>query len=67
MQPTLKDTYLPQLVERRKRPIYIARGYAPPTYSRLVKLRFYGPDPLKSDDAGEDLWSNSSVGPCVES
>ncbi|CAJ1425892.1 unnamed protein product [Effrenium voratum] len=49
-----KDTYLPQLVERRKRPIYIARGYAPPTYSRLVKLRFYGPDPLKSDDAGEE-------------
>ncbi|CAJ1434923.1 unnamed protein product [Effrenium voratum] len=35
-------TYLPQLVEREKRPIYIARGYAPPSYSRVVKIRFYG-------------------------
>ena len=27
-----KETYLPRLVERHKRPICIARGYAPPTY-----------------------------------
>mmetsp|Transcript_53470 Transcript_53470/g.153432 ORF Transcript_53470/g.153432 Transcript_53470/m.153432 type:complete len:217 (-) Transcript_53470:101-751(-) len=52
-------TYLPQLVEREKSPIYIARGHAPPTYSRVVKLRFYGPDPVLKDagpnwPAGQD-------------
>ena len=53
-----KETYLPRLVERHKRPIYIARGYAPPTYSRLVMIRYYGPDPLLEGyegwDAGEE-------------
>lgn len=39
-------TYLPQLVERDKHPIYIGRGHAPPQYSRCVCLRYYGPDPV---------------------
>eukprot|EP00811_Abedinium_folium_P032754 NODE_5774_length_1736_cov_7.981976.p2 GENE.NODE_5774_length_1736_cov_7.981976~~NODE_5774_length_1736_cov_7.981976.p2 ORF type:complete len:226 (+),score=35.06 NODE_5774_length_1736_cov_7.981976:831-1508(+) len=56
-----RDTYLPQLVERHKRPIYVARGYAPPTYSRLVKLRFYGPDPLLKDYEGWDPGEEGEV------
>ncbi|CAJ1339405.1 unnamed protein product [Effrenium voratum] len=57
-------TYLPQLVEREKRPIYIARGYAPPSYSRVVKIRFYGPDPLMKD-AGPS-WPGGSEGELME-
>lgn len=56
-----RNTYLPQLVERRKRPIYVARGYAPPTYSRLVKLRFYGPDPILKDHEGWDAGEEGEV------
>mmetsp|Transcript_42463 Transcript_42463/g.91645 ORF Transcript_42463/g.91645 Transcript_42463/m.91645 type:complete len:219 (-) Transcript_42463:8-664(-) len=57
-------TYLPQIVEREKRPIYICRGYAPPTYSRVVKLRYYGPDPLLKD-AGSN-WSAGEPGELLE-
>lgn len=57
-------TYLPQLVEREKKPIYIARGFAPPTYSRVVKLRFYGPDPLLRD-AGPN-WPAGQPGDLME-
>lgn len=57
-------TYLPQLVEREKHPIYIARGYAPPTYSRVVKIRFYGPDPILKD-AGPN-WPAGKEGQLME-
>eukprot|EP00811_Abedinium_folium_P036216 NODE_8946_length_1458_cov_2.468820.p1 GENE.NODE_8946_length_1458_cov_2.468820~~NODE_8946_length_1458_cov_2.468820.p1 ORF type:complete len:195 (+),score=50.88 NODE_8946_length_1458_cov_2.468820:61-645(+) len=57
-------TYLPQLVEREKQPIYIARGSAPPTYSRVVKIRFYGPDPLLRD-AGPN-WPAGEKGELME-
>eukprot|EP00931_Biecheleriopsis_adriatica_P098606 TRINITY_DN72617_c0_g1_i1.p2 TRINITY_DN72617_c0_g1~~TRINITY_DN72617_c0_g1_i1.p2 ORF type:complete len:193 (+),score=36.26 TRINITY_DN72617_c0_g1_i1:53-631(+) len=57
-------TYLPQLVEREKKPICIARGYAPPTYSRVVKLRYYGPDPLTKDEGPN--WPAGSPGELME-
>lgn len=57
-------TYLPQLVEREKRPICIARGHAPPTYSRVVKLRYYGPDPLLRE-AGPN-WPAGQSGELME-
>lgn len=57
-------TYLPRLLDRDKRPIYIARGYAPPSYSRLVKLRLHGPDPLLKD-AGPN-WVAGEEGEVIE-
>eukprot|EP00928_Gymnodinium_smaydae_P056734 TRINITY_DN4005_c0_g1_i2.p2 TRINITY_DN4005_c0_g1~~TRINITY_DN4005_c0_g1_i2.p2 ORF type:complete len:139 (+),score=17.01 TRINITY_DN4005_c0_g1_i2:134-550(+) len=42
-------TFLPRLVERERHPVCIVRGHAPPGYSRCVKLRFYGPDPVVAD------------------
>ena len=56
-----KETYLPRLVERHKRPIYIARGYAPPTYSRLVMVRYYGPDPLLQGHEGWDAGEEGEI------
>ena len=56
-----RETYLPRLVERHKRPIYIARGYAPPTYSRLVMLRYYGPDPLLEGHTGWDAGEEGEI------
>eukprot|EP00929_Paragymnodinium_shiwhaense_P054849 TRINITY_DN27494_c0_g1_i1.p2 TRINITY_DN27494_c0_g1~~TRINITY_DN27494_c0_g1_i1.p2 ORF type:complete len:228 (+),score=56.59 TRINITY_DN27494_c0_g1_i1:289-972(+) len=57
-------TYLPQLVEREKQPIYIDRGFAPPHYSRCVKLRFYGPDPIMT--AGGPNWPAGNDGELME-